>query len=76
MLPRYRLCGFTDYTHYAVCVCLLLCDYVFRVEHSQAIEAALMTTVSLCNYEITLISNRVTEISVQHSVTLIKFDAT
>jgi hypothetical protein len=43
---------------------------------SHSIDAALVTTTSMCNYEITLISNIVTEISDKLSVTSIKFDAT
>jgi len=59
-----------------LCVWLWLCYVAFRAEQSQAIDAALVTTASMCNYEITLISNTVTEISDKLSVTPIKFDAT
>ena len=53
------------------------CGYVILIaEQSQAIDAALLTTACMCNYEITLISNKVTEISDKLSVTPIKFDAT
>ena len=39
-------------------------------------DANLVTTASMCNYEITIISNRVTEISDKLSVTQIKFHTT
>jgi hypothetical protein len=56
-----------------VTVAVLFC---FLRWTSLAIDAALVTTASTCNYEITLISNTVTEISDKLSVTPNKFDAT
>jgi len=75
MLPPYRQYGLTDSAHYALCECGL-CYFAFCAEQSHAIDAGLMTNGSMCNYEITLISNTVTEISDKLSVTPIKFDAT
>ena len=57
-----------------VTVAVLFCFLRWTV--TQAIDAALVTTAAMCNYEITLISNTVTEISDKLSVTPIKFDAT